>query len=96
MNIIRASKIPQERDNLLEACILGPLKDIGDSQFKWVTGQSSGTVPDGNINLFNDLKKFDLKIREGKQLSDDEKTELFMLLSKIRDEPRKEEPLDTS
>jgi hypothetical protein len=94
MNLIRASKIPQERDNLLEACISGPLKTIGDSQFKWVTGQSSGTVPDGNMNLFNDMKKFDQKIREGKQLSDNEIAELSTMLLKIRDEPRKEEPLD--
>ncbi len=96
MNLIRASKIPQERDNLLEACISGTLKGIGDSQFKWITGQSSGTVPDGNMNLFNDMKKFDLKIRKGKQLSEDEKIELSMMLLKIRDEPRKEEPLDIS
>jgi hypothetical protein len=96
MNLIRASKIPQERDNLLEACISGPLKGVGDSQFKWVTGQSSGTVPTGNMNLFNGMKKFDQKIRERKPLSEDEKAELFMILSKIRDEPRKEEPLDIS
>ncbi|GEM_PF-4797096 len=94
MNLIRASKIPQERDNLLEACISGPLKEVGDSQFKWVTGQSSGTVPNGKMNLFNDMKKFDLKIRSGKQLSEDEKAELSTMLSKIRDEPRKEESLD--
>jgi hypothetical protein len=94
MNLIRASKIHCERDNLLEACISGLLKGIGDSQFKWVTGQSSGTVPNGNINLFNEMKKYGLKIREGKQLSEDEKSELFMILSKIRDEPRKDETLD--
>jgi hypothetical protein len=46
------------------------------------------------MNLFNDMKKFDQKIREGKQLSDNEIAELSTMLLKIRDEPRKEEPLD--
>lgn len=96
MNIIRATKIAYERQNLLDACLSGPLKEFGDSQFKWVTGQSSGTVPTGNTKLFNELKQFGLKIREGKQLSNDEKTELSNLLLKIQDEPRREQPLDIS
>ena len=81
MNIIRATKNHSGRGNLLEACISGPLKGFSDDQFKWITGQSFGTFPQKNIEIFNELKAIGLKILKGDTLSKDEIHQMKKIIS---------------
>ena len=70
MNIIRASKVDEHRSRLLQACTNGPFKELADEEFKWITGQSSGTFPIEDVGVFKSLGVFGKKVSRGETLTD--------------------------
>lgn len=67
MNILQATKDKEERGRLLEASLQGFFKDFSDEEFKWVTGQSSGTFP-LTADLFKEFQTLGVRMATGESL----------------------------
>ena len=84
MNIILASKDPTKRDRLVSACMNGPFKQFSDSQFKWVTGQSSRNFPDKKLGLFEKLNNYGNKVMDSDNFSKEEMDEMNTILKSLQ------------
>ena len=84
MNIILATKNPAERAHLVLACLEGPFKNLSDSQFKWVTGQSRGNFPENKTDLFDKVNNFGIKVMKGGTLLKEESDDLSIIFKSLQ------------
>jgi len=84
MNIILATKNFEERDRLVSALLTGPFSSLSDSQFKWITGQSWGSFPIKDKQLFENLYFFGKEIMRKGSLTSEEIAKMNAILKKIQ------------
>ncbi|MGH9917440.1 MAG: hypothetical protein ACRD6W_01000 [Nitrososphaerales archaeon] len=88
MIILRASKSRAGRNRLLNAALSGPLRELGDEEFKWITGQSRTTFPLDPF-AFDSLKKKGAKIGSGLELDPSDVDEMSSILRRCKEVPGK-------
>jgi hypothetical protein len=79
MNIIIATKEPEKRDHLVLASLEGPLANVKDSQFKWITGQVRD-VPPERKPLLEKIRRYGNEIMETGDLSNEKQDDLLQSL----------------